>query len=246
MKKIFLTIVAILTVNVAMMAQDKGRLTQQSYYEVSNGQNGEGFNYIQINELHFIEGDEELIVDEQYAKLPGNPTLTCVARIIGNGSKAISSKPEAIKTVTINAEEIASISSKAFAGMTNTTSFEIATATAPAVAEDAFPSGWATSCELTVPAEAYESYLAAWGKYFKSINGVDVDHTATAIEEEEAGLITAKVVGKKIMISEEAPVTVYSITGKVVFMGIADAVEVSGNGIYIVKTPNTTSKVVIK
>ncbi len=154
------------------------------------------------------------------------------------------------EAIVINALSLTSINALAFSNLTNVTTFTIQTTTPPAITETSFPSEWVSTCALTVPAEALEAYKASeWVNYFYSINGEVIDHnppTPTAISNTEADRLSVKSVGNVIILSEATNVKVFSVTGQQIFSGVTNNVTVNSNGIYIVKTANTTQKVIVR
>ena len=154
---------------------------------------------------------------------------------------------EQYEEIVIESKKLTTINAKAFSNLINVTTFKILTTTPPSITETSSPTVWLTACALTVPEEALEAYKdSEWINYFYSINGEVINHSTTAVTNITANDINIKVQGNVILLNSANNVTVYSITGQQVFTGTTDAVTISNSGIYIVKTPQTTQKVVIK
>lgn len=168
---------------------------------------------------------------------------------IGNGTNFISSKGDAFISITIDATYLEKISAKALSNFTNVTTFTIkgTNITPPSITETSFPEEWLTTCELVVPDEALEAYKASeWVKYFYKINGEIIDHTTTAIGDNEVEKLNITTTNNTIRLNENVDVVVYSITGQQIYNGTTDVVTVPNSGIYIVKTNATTQKIMVK
>ena len=159
------------------------------------------------------------------------------------------------RVVLINATEINEKTFKDF-DLTNVTSFEIETTTPPTIAENtSFPAEWKESCNLIVPNEAVDGYKnSEWAKYFYSINGEVINReegtseigTGTPNNIANIKNTSITISGKNIILGAITEVKVYSITGEQIYNGVTNKVNVLNNGIYIVKTANTTQRVIVK
>lgn len=200
--------------------------------------------YIKIDRFSSTNAEETVLTIEDKYTFSKTPYPT---QILGNGTQALMRDNVSNYTsVIINATELATINAAAFSNLTNVTSFEIKTIEVPNAAETAFPAEWKTKCSLTVPEESLDKYMAAWGKYFKTINGKETEEqTQTAINDRTENRIAVKAYNGNIVLSKTAMVNVYSITGQQVFNGVTDKVAVA-NGVYIVKTEDKISKIVVK
>ena len=158
------------------------------------------------------------------------------------------------RVVLINATEINKNTFKDF-DLTKVTSFEIETTTPPTIAENAFPAEWKESCNLIVPGAAIDGYKNSdWANYFYSINGEVINReegtseigTGTPNNIANIKNTSITISGKNIILGAITEVKVYSITGEQIYNGVTNKVNVLNNGIYIVKTANTTQRVIVK
>lgn len=216
---------------------------------------------ITINSIKFTDNNDNIITipsiinsltknmleksDEAFIESPAHITY------IGNGQNSIAASNHFI-SIIIDATYLKGIQANALNAFSNITSVIIngTNTIPPTITETSFPSEWVSTCALTVPAEALETYKASeWVNYFYSINGEVIDHnppTPTAISNTEADRLSVKSVGNVIILSEATNVKVFSVTGQQIFSGVTNNVTVNSNGIYIVKTANTTQKVIVK
>lgn len=204
--------------------------------------------------IEYFKGISEntLSVEQMYTDITyqGETAPYAYVETIGNGTNCVirvGTYLAQYTSIDIKSTVLKEIKSKAFAGLVNVTSFAVSTTAPATVGANAFPAEWATNCALTVPAESFEAYKAAWGQYFKSINGVATgDMTPTKTPDWDVPFITARPVGRNIVLSETTDVQVYSITGASVYNGKTDNVPVNNGGVYIVKTKNNVNKVTVK
>lgn len=180
---------------------------------------------------------------------------------IGNGSSSIAtSDGSSVISISIDATYLEIIRTGAFANFTNTTSFTISNGQTPAtLGANAFPTEWKTSCNLLVPENAKDAYKSAWGAYFKTVNGETIEddgegngegnegeNTPTGIKENNAKSLNIHAVAHKIVLNRVENIQVFSITGAIIYKGNTNEVEVDNAGIYIVKTPSSTHKILVK
>ena len=206
---------------------------------------------IRINLLDGAGNDLTLTIDNNY---PNKGTV----KEIGSGSNPLVSSKEYAErytSVLINAIEVTAINANAFKGFTNVTSFEIKTTTPPTIAENTFPAEWKESCNLIVPGAAIDGYKNSdWANYFYSINGEVINReegtseigTGTPNNIANIKNTSITISGKNIILGAITEVKVYSITGEQIYNGVTNKVNVLNNGIYIVKTANTTQRVIVK
>lgn len=181
-------------------------------------------------------------------KEPDDDPSAWIVKEIGAGTVMMKNDVAGKYTkIVINAKNLNTINALAFSNLINVTTFEIVTATPPSISETSFPATWLTTCELVVPDEALEAYKASeWVKYFYKINGEIIDHTTTAIGDNEVEKLNITTTNNTIRLNENVDVVVYSITGQQIYNGTTDVVTVPNSGIYIVKTNATTQKIMVK
>ena len=147
-----------------------------------------------------------------------------------------------LKTVTIGSS-VTGIINSAFRDVSLTKILSLAT-TPPKIASGTFQGTDVNTCIVEVPKGSVDAYKARiyWGNFaniveYGGIDGVTADDG-----------VTVRVDGGAIAVdgASDASMEVYSISGVVVYRGVAATVTVPTSGMYIVRVAGTTAKVVVR
>ncbi len=257
MKKSILTLIAVAFASSALAT---GLVSTNSVEWITwNGDNGE------IAVLQLVGAttgdDNTLTIESKYSCQHPSAGLVenVVVKAIGGSDKIIKKGGDKFSTIVIEPTNLNEIRANAFQGMTKVTSLQIASESVPSLGANAFPTEWKTSCNLLVPENAKDAYKSAWGAYFKTVNGETIEddgegngegnegeNTPTGIKENNAKSLNIHAVAHKIVLNRVENIQVFSITGAIIYKGNTNEVEVDNAGIYIVKTPSSTHKILVK
>lgn len=147
-----------------------------------------------------------------------------------------------LKTVTIGSS-VTEIINSAFDDVSLTKIVSLAT-TPPKIASGTFSGTDVNTCIVEVPKGSVDAYKEwAYWKNFANIVEYDGIESVTADDG-----VTVRVDGGAIAVdgASDASMEVYSMSGAVVYRGVAATVTVPTSGMYIVRVAGTTAKVVVR
>ncbi len=179
---------------------------------------------------------------------------------IGNGTDpvVISGNTNHTETeatsLTINAN--AQIRANAFSTWTGLKTLTIgATQSTPlTLGKNALPAQFSevnTTCVIIVPSGMVEAYATSdqWKQYASIIqdaegNKYQASGNPSAINDIRKS--TMKVSGHDIVFDEATSVSIYNLCGQKVYSGVTDCASVNHSGVYIVRTPSESKKIIVK
>jgi len=145
---------------------------------------------------------------------------------------------------------VTSIGDRAFYGYTGLKEFYSANPTPPTCESTTFSYGSMTNCILYIPVGSYTTYWLAIGwSNFRNIVEIE-DFSIIEIEStiNQTSLVYPISTGIAIETTEQMPVSIYTISGQIIYQTIANGkTDIPLNkGIYIVRVNNESQKVIVK